>query len=351
MNSFPAHERDIFNGALRLTSNTYRQLLRSYRSSLAVVRAKIDEYVLDTSLSRGELKRLSQLNREIDAEIGRLIDNRARLIGGGFTSQYEQVFYRTGMAFEEWVNTVGINTPGAHYELGYSMLDRNAVAAALDERIAGETFTTRSAIERRRLQSSIRDAVAGAITRGETVADLAEQLRSVDDVFSQSANRALTTARTELLRAQSYAAEHASAVAELAGVENAYAWSATFAGNTRKAHGDANNQKAVVDDDGNITFTVGGIRFSSPRVPHEGQSGTAGQVINCRCRRRDEPYGFEPDSRRAALTGGEWEDVRGDMDWQEWSQTLEGQEQIAEVRADRLEAARERRAERREDAA
>lgn len=351
MSTYLQDERAIFNGALRITSDSYRRLIHVYRSSLQAVKSRIDSYVLDESLSRGELRRLNTLYREIDTELDTLIANRAEIIQRGFVSTYEQSFYRTGFAYEQWVNATGGAPPGAHFELGYGMLDRNAVLAAFNEEIAGKTFRDRGRFEQARLRAEVRAAIGEAVAQGETVSDLTARLRAVDEVYNHSATRALATARTELLRAHSYAQEHADAVAEAAGVENRYAWSATLAGNTRDTHAEADNQKAEVRDDGTVTFVVGGVLFSSPRVPLEGQADTAREVVNCRCRRRSEPFGFEPVNRRAALAGGEWADVRGDMTWEQWAQTAEGQAQIAETREARLEAARRARAERRNNAA
>jgi hypothetical protein len=42
------------------------------------------------------------------------------------------------------------------------------------------------------------------------------------------------------------------------------------------------------------------------------------------------PFGIRSTQRAAKMADGSWEDVNGDMTWQEWSKTIEGQRTIEE---------------------
>ena len=67
-------------------------------------------------------------------------------------------------------------------------------------------------------------------------------------------------------------------------------WDASLDGRTRPAHASADGQKVAVDK----PFLVGGERLMYPGD----SSGSAGNIIHCRCSTLDLVDGVEPEARR-----------------------------------------------------
>ena len=174
--------------------------------------------------------------------------------------------------------------------------------------------------DQRVLQFRVRQAVSQNIIEGQTVKQLAKNLGLIDEVFEQGAAKAMTTARTELLTAYSFGQEESVRNAIQAGVEFDYTWSASLTANTRETHARADGQKAIIVNNEPI-FTVGGVRFNSPRIVAASNTNpeTAKEVINCRCRRNNNPYGIKPTKRAAQRADGTWTDVNGDITAVEWA--------------------------------
>jgi uncharacterized protein with gpF-like domain len=198
-------------------------------------------------------------------------------------------------------------------------ISKETVLASQSELIAGNTFTDRMLQDQRNMQFRIRGAVGQAVIQGETVRQLQERLKALDDVYKSSANKAMTTARTELLTAYSKGQELAIDEAEESGVEFNFIWSSTLDDRTRTSHVRADRKKAKIIDDDPV-FTVGGVKFSSPRIvsPRNTSTNTAREIINCRCRRLNVPFDIEPTKRVAKKKDGTWTKVNGDLTAEEW---------------------------------
>lgn len=118
----------------------------------------------------------------------------------------------------------------------------------------------------------IQDTLAEGIAEGEGVPEMAERIRHVFDVASDS--RATTIARTEVISAYNGAA-NLGAQQLPDDVAGGREWISTRDGRTREDHADADGLVVAMD----APFFVGGDALEYPGDPN----GDPGNVINCRC--------------------------------------------------------------------
>lgn len=112
--------------------------------------------------------------------------------------------------------------------------------------------------------------IANGLSEELSGAEIAKSIRTQIPVIS--AIRAETIARTEVHAAASYANQSA---AEATNIEMDKEWIAFIDGREREAHRQADGQTVPMNED----FTVDGESLAYPGDP----SGSAGNVINCRC--------------------------------------------------------------------
>lgn len=138
---------------------------------------------------------------------------------------------------------------------------RDWIAAYGLDRITAITDTTYADIERM-VADGIRDGL-GEREIGKLIAEVAA---------TKSASRAQTISRTETHAAAMAAAQ---ASAEVLGLDMMREWVSSGGERTREAHAAANGQIVGMHE----PFVVGGEELMVPGDP----SGSAGNVINCRC--------------------------------------------------------------------
>ncbi len=316
----------IYLKSVRTEEGVAKNLARIYQGSLSRVKVKLESYREKTL--RGEVVpafeefRLNKLHQEIDAEINRLYLAQGASIGEGFDKNFTQTYYYQSFGIERELNLgAGLKFD---YMLNTPVLNKAAVEAAFSMKIAGHTFADRQGMNKQVMQWKLREVVAGVVAEGQTVQQLAMRFRDLDDVFSANKAKAITTARTELLRAYSYGNDEARTQAEDAGVQFQFSWSAALAGNTRPDHRAMDGKRAQIID-GQPVFTLpDGSKAAGPRMVAMDSKGNqignlaAGESINCRCRRLDLPYGIEPSARVAQMPKGTWVEVNGDMTADQW---------------------------------
>ncbi|UCF13243.1 MAG: hypothetical protein JSW06_03020 [Thermoplasmatales archaeon] len=314
-------ERNIFNSALTQVETTNKRLLKIYEESQARVEQqllKMRAQVLKSGVVQPfKEARLVNLLKAINEEIASLRTQSQNVIASGYIANYQNTYYLELYAYEKSINTE--LSLGADYLLNAPALNRQAVIASLNERIGGNAFKDRMLRHQREMQFLLRDAVSQNIIEGQTVKELAKNIDLIGEVYGRAINQSTRIARTELLTAYSIGQEQATLEAEESGVEFTYKWSATLDSRVRKDHARADGQKALIVDGGPV-FTVGGVRFSSPRVPlvNDGSKRNAKQVINCRCRRLNIPFGIEPTKRVAKRKDDTWTELNGDLTAVEW---------------------------------
>lgn len=314
-------EKDIYNLANREVSLTNKRLFNLYKQSLKETRDKLLAFqarsVRDGVVRKYTEDNLRKLIREIQTEMATLTRNSSRIVFRGYKANYENTYYLQNWAFEKSVNLdLGINV-----KLNIPSLNKDIVKASFDERIGGHIFRDRALRVQRAMQYNVQDAVSQSLIKGESVKSLAKNLSQLNDVYSSGLNNTERIARTELLKAYSIGQDASRVEAEKSGVEFTFSWNALLGPKTRDSHSAADGQEGIVDEaTGEPIFIVGGLEFTSPRIPlvSTGSKNEAAQVINCRCRRQNQPYGVKPATRNAKTKEGNWKTVNGDITAREW---------------------------------
>lgn len=307
------YETRIFDRAISRLNGRERMLASFYVNKRELLTDKIKSYIHDLEKNKYSLSRLNNLYKQIDEQIADLLNMSTEEIASGFKTVYQETYYHTAYNIES--DIFNAKNP---YSLRFDVLNDKAIEASLSENIGGHTFLDYMADHQSRLQWQLRTDVAGAVIEGLPPAALAKQFKKINETFNWSKARANMTARTELLRAYSVAGEQASSEAEQAGVEMEYVWDSTLDGNTRPSHQNADGKKAEIID-GIPAFSVNGVLLSSPRITHPANTKkAAGEIVYCRCRRSNRPFGFAPTSRAAKLDDGEWIEISGKDNYAAW---------------------------------
>jgi hypothetical protein len=340
-------QRKAFNSAIDTVEKTSKELFALYRTALkeatqqvADFKLKIDKGQLSPTEARAD-KRLKKLITEINDQIDKLYFVQGDIISSGWTENYVDTYYQISFAIEKEVNLVTLVEQGSTYDYGINYRKINPAYAKLQEFtvIGGLTFKDRQGVEKIIMQGKVRAIINNALVEGLTPKQVAKELQALDQVYATNLNKALATARTELLRAYSMSAQESWNIAEDRGVSGDKVWDATLDGRTRPAHARADQQ--VADKKG--LFRVGGELTPYPRGP----GLSAKNVVNCRCRAVYLPEGVKPNTRGFRSADGDWKQTYGDMSYQEWAKTLEGQATIEQTVIEKREAAK-RAAKRRE---
>ncbi|EMA38463.1 phage head morphogenesis protein [Halococcus hamelinensis] len=200
---------------------------------------------------------------DIDPTTMRSLDVEVRSVFGQYTNDIE-VVYTNGT---ENGAHAGRQAAARRYpiDVSFDVVPQNV----LDEFSTWSSEMTDQVMET--MTSDVTNLVRGAHKEGLTIDEITEQ---VDDVFENDLKdwQAERTARTATI-SSSNAGQHSAYqdASSVVGTE----WVATGDGRTRAAHSAANGQ--VVGTGG--TFIVGGENLRYPGDP----SGSAGNVIHCRC--------------------------------------------------------------------
>lgn len=320
-------QRWIFNNSLKTLTKNKRLLAKIYRESQERIVQKLAGYRLasevGTALAPKEI-RLQELYNQVDDEIRKLGVKTSGYIRQGFKGSYEETYYQTAFTVEREINIgKGFIDHATGYNLNYPLLPTEAAEGALTQDIAGHTFKDRMLRDRQKLQWLVRQEVAGAITEGISAKDLAKRLESLDNAYLTGEAKSMATARTEMLRAYSLGQERATDEAIQAGVQFDYKWSGTLGSKTRPSHQRADGQKAKFDENGKPYFMINGVKMTSPRLPApDNTKPSAGEVIQCRCRRLSLPFGIEPTSRVSKIPGGGYKKEWGSLTYEEWKKGL-----------------------------
>lgn len=331
-------QRTAYNDALKEVTATNKELAKLYQSKLdditkelAALKLQIDQGRFSDALASKQV-RLQKLYDLIEEQVKELYRLQGVIMTSGYVDTFKSSYYQIGFAIEKEVNNVLLEEATYSYSLNYPQISNAYARSQLNILIGGYTFKERQGIDRLIMQGQLRDIINNATRDGLTPQQVAKELQKIDDVFTKNRNKAITTARTELLRAYSIATEESGLIALDRGVDIDKIWDATLDGRTRPAHAKADQQKA----DENGFFRVGSERTLGPRMP----GLSAGNSINCRCRAVFIPVDVKPNTRgfRSTDPDEKWKQTNADMTWEEWSKTLEG---VASIEAANI-AKRER---------
>lgn len=335
-------QRTAFNDALKEVEKSNKELLKLYQNALdeatkelAVFKLQIDQGKLSDTQVTMKQKRIEKLIQELNDQIDKLYFVQGDIITSGWTQNYVSTYYQIGFAIEKEINLVTLPEMGAtyNYSINYRKINPAYAKSQLNNIIGGFTFSDRQGINKAMMQAQLRDIINNAVIQGLTPKQVAKELGKLDDVYSQNLNKAIATARTELLRAYSVSQEESIAIAEDRGIEGENIWDATLDGRTRPQHAKMDQKKTGVDG----YFTMpNGERTLGPRMP----GLSAGNSVNCRCRKVFLPEGVKPNTRGFRTASGDWKQTYGGMTWEEWSKTLEGQATIEQTKIEKREMAK-----------
>ena len=149
-------------------------------------------------------------------------------------------------------------------------LDQNAIVKAvqLDSKISGGLYKSLG-VDVAGLKRSIKAEISRGIASSLPYSDIA---RNITNVSNAPRSRAKTIVRTEGHRIQQQSAEDARQSAKDRGLDVVRVWDATLDGKTRSSHRSVDGE--ICELDGKFS---NGLRY--PGDP----SGTAAEVVNCRC--------------------------------------------------------------------
>lgn len=328
-------QRKAFNEALKLVELAGKDLKSFYASSLKEINKLIGDFKL--KLDKGQLnsveamkyERLTKLYKSIDDELKILFKNQAAVIKAGYVQEYTEAYYKIGFAIERDVNLNLLSGQTYDYSLNFTQINPAYVKMTFETPVAGITFLERNTQDKLKLQYKIQGIIENAIQDGLTTKQVADKLKEVDDVFSQSFNKAITTARTELLRGYSYGTEESINQSKYVGVDGQEIWDATLDSRTRPSH--AAKDQTPPKEDGYWYFSDGS-RGKGPRMP----GLSAAQSVNCRCRKVYLPFDVTPNVRGGRLPNGDWSTEFGGMDWKEWASKQEKAGTIDQITAQKL---------------
>lgn len=313
--TYQTAETKLFNDNLKNVEAVNRRIVDVYSKSQKYIAEKLTDYQLKKMSGEfvplAEEYRLIELYKQIDNEIYKATAEIESIILEGYKTNIELTYYTHAYNVEVEINRI---VKGADYLLNYPVLPSLAVESALTDSVAGWTFPERMGHLRDAGQFTLRGLVAEAIARGDTVKNLAKEIKKIDGWIESYSNRALTNARTEMLRAYSIGNDLATQEAIKSGVQVDYVWSAALDGRTRPDHVIMNRKKAVIEN-GRPVFTLpDGSTGEYPRDPNL----SAGESINCRCRRLDLPSGIEPTEKAVKLPDGNYERIPWNVNSEEW---------------------------------
>jgi len=319
--SLERDEKLIFNQALSRVEKTNMRLLQAFKDARDTAQAQLLKFnasvIKDGVIQPFKQARLKKLLHEINQNIDELSRVAGAVVYDGYKTVFTETYYTQAFAFEKAVN---LETDiASDYLLNVPPIDQRIIKQAFNDQIGDYIFRDRHIQIKNRMKFLVQDAVGQTMIAGESVQSLARLLKGINSAFSSGLGNTTRIARTEMLKAYSLGQDEVRQEAEASGVEFEYYWDAALDGRTRPDHARADGQKAKIVN-GSPVFTVGGIKFSSPRVPVNptGSKQEAAEVINCRCRRINAPFNIRPTQRAARLKNGEWAQVNGNMSAVDW---------------------------------
>ena len=283
----------------RLTSRQEKDLIRNYQLSLKEIRGKIAKGFEKHGPNYSEwakYNRLSNLEKDIGKEIGKLTGKNAVNLKTGIARQFEDQYYRTAYAMEST----------AQAKLGFGKLDPKVIEAAIANPLDRVGFLKRNRDNQQRLARQLREQLTQGLIKGEGYRETARRIKKRMEV---GATNVLRIAATENHRAQTQGRKKSFQQAKSYGVEMDEIWTSTLDDVTREDHQDMDgkvaNEEGLFDLDGDL-------------VEGPGLTGIAEQDINCRCAIRAEIKGYKPKARRAKEVEGEKGEIINYTTYNEW---------------------------------
>lgn len=244
-----------------------QEIAKAYRRAREEIKTEIAEayekYAIEGKLTRAEMAKYNR-NITLEKNLTKLLgdaDAQAIRLGKRLTKeQYEESFFLRAWSLDNQMKS----------RLRWGTVSQEAVRAIVENDLAkiARTRLKRNSRER------IRSAIASGLTRGDSYAQMAEQ---INGVIKGSRSDALRIARTEAHRAQVEGGQKAYEKADDLGIAGNQYWIATLDDRTRDRHGELDGKPRDKEKGG---WRVPG---TNTYTPGPSQSGIASFDINCRC--------------------------------------------------------------------
>jgi hypothetical protein len=330
-------QNEVFNNAIANVEEANRELILIYERARDRIQAKLDRLIrkaesgLLNQTQENRIVRVERFLQSIIDDIKILKTEEANVIVNGFVENYVNGYYGYGYSINYDINNVVLKSKPFDYVVVYRRVNPAFVRELYIKEIASLVFggpiKEKTAAEVLLLQRDIRREVMQAILEGLSPEQLARRIKKLDKVFEQNLHHAMTVSRTELLRGHSWGTETSIEIAEDQGVEGRSGWDATLDGKTRPMHGSMDQQSrngTQPKRDGLFHFPNGDIT-SGPRLP----GLSPGNSINCRCKKTWVVFGVTPSGRGFRAADGTWQQTTENIGYEDWANTLQGQESIA----------------------
>lgn len=269
-------ETDIYEQALKAVEKNNKLLARMYLKTQKDIAEKLKQFFLSvdpSSSQQYQAQRLSEIFKDINKRLTLLTRLSKEQIEDAFLDQYKTVFNNYSYTLGEYAGLLPL-----------SMVSEAVIKKALLDPIGNYNFKQFADYAKNKLIEDLREQVGISLGKGEGPAKLAKRLK---EIFENGIARHTSTARTELLRAFSLAQDEAVSQALEEGIKFDYIWKANLDGRVRESHANENGKKAKILKNGMPEFTVGRSKGTGPRLLYGPDQ--ASQVINCRCRRINQP--------------------------------------------------------------
>jgi len=282
----------------RLVGGGSKELLQAYKSSLKEIQAQTADFYRKYAGKEGTMtmaevskyNRLRNLEQNITKEITSLGNTQVKVTSKTLSSVYQENFYRQAFAID---NVIRMEHQAY---LQFGILPKEQVAAAVNNPLDLITaWPERAKGNINLMRRNISDTITRGIIQGKSYPQMANDIKDWYDKEAWKADRII---RTEAHRVREQGTQNAFEQAKAEGVQMKKRWGAALDDRTRDEHGAADGQEVGVDE----KFMVGGEELEYPGDP----SGSAENVINCRCSMEPVVGGFRPDVRRVRLTDEEY---------------------------------------------
>jgi SPP1 gp7 family putative phage head morphogenesis protein len=283
----------------RLINRNAKALLIAYKESLREIQSMTAEFYRKYAGKEGTMtlaeavkyNRLRNLESGITREIVRLGNEQVGITRTALRTVYTDSYYRQGFAIDNYIR--------AEFKayLQFGLLPKEQIAAAVNNPLDMITaWPERARNNIQLMRRNISDSITRGIIQGKSYPQMANEIKDWYDKGAWQADRII---RTEGHRVREQGTQNSFEQAEAEGVEMKKRWMSALDTNTRDEHGAADGQEVNVDE----PFVVGGEQLEYPGDP----SGSAWNVINCRCSSEPIVNDFKPDTRRVRLTDEEYE--------------------------------------------
>lgn len=272
----------IIQDAEKETTRIYARRYREIRNEIATM---YEKYEQGGTLTLAQMSKYNRLDKSLEFIVGELVaaQNSAYRLA-------QQTMEQT--LLENYYRTAYLTEFEAQQKLGFGMLSRETIEAAVENPIDRLKLPAVKSRNRKQIVDRIRNDIAQGLARGSSYREMS---RIVRDAVDFDAHKSRTVVATEAHRTQVEgrwrSMEQASKYVKIEKM-----WDATLDGRTRKAHRRLDGTVLPMDED--FRSDAGG-RGKGPGHMH-----SAADDIHDRCSLVTIVDGYEPEVKRERLEDG-----------------------------------------------